>query len=95
MRTYTNAYEHRLHELRKWVNQKHAEHRIDAGVARELNAYFGKRKFGARPSARVLSKYACQALELSEHDLGTDLAWAKGMTGLFGERWGGGVWEDD
>lgn len=88
MAQYNNAYEKRLQSLRKWVNLKHAEHRIDFGVKKELNAYFGKRKFGERPSAKVLSKYACQALELSEHDLGTDLAWARGRTGMFGERWG-------
>jgi len=88
MTQYNNAYEHRLHSLRKWVNLKHAEQRIDHGVAKELNAYFGKRKFGERPSAKVMSKYACQALELSEHDLGTDLAWARGRTWMFGERWG-------
>lgn len=85
---YTTAYETRLHALRKWVNLKHAEHRIDFGVKRELNAYFGKRKFGDRPSAKHLSKYACQALELSEHDLGTDLAWVRARTWIFGERWG-------
>lgn len=85
---YHQAYEARLHELRKWVNLKHAEHRIDFGVTKELNAYFGKRKFGDRPSAKHLSKYACQALELSEHDLGTDLAWAKSKTWMLGERWG-------
>lgn len=86
---YTAAYETRLRSCRRWVSQKAAQHRISPSVASELYAYFGRRKYGATPSAATLSKHACEALELSEHDLGTDLWWARGQTGLFGEEWGG------
>ena len=59
-----------------------AEHHFDNGVPFELLDYFSKSEFGDRLSARFLPKYACQALELSEHDLGTDLLWAKNVMWL-------------
>ena len=81
---YQNLFEKRLKECRKWVALTHHQKRIDVGVRNELMAYFGKRKYGERPSAKFLSKYACQALELSEHVFGTDLYWAKGVASMFG-----------
>ena len=82
---YHAAYEQRLHQCRKWVEARYAEHRFDSGVRKELLDYFGKRKFGDCPSAKCLSKHAGQALDLSEHDLGTDLMWAKGIAWMFGD----------
>ena len=84
MKRYQRLYEERLRQLRKWVVARYREKRFDYGVRKELLAYFGKAKYGERPSAKCLSKHACQALELSEHDFGTDLYWGKTVAWMFG-----------
>lgn len=48
-------------------------------------AYYGSEKYGDHPSARTLSRHAWQAVQLCEHEFGTDLRW--GM-GLGEEVWG-------
>ncbi|KAL6721920.1 hypothetical protein ACLMJK_001025 [Lecanora helva] len=82
MDRYHKAFEGRLRQCRKWVAKAFAERRFDAGVRNELNAYWGKSKYGDQPAAKTLSEYASQAVGLMERDIGTDWDWAKGFASI-------------
>lgn len=63
-----------MQDCRKWVMDRHAEHRFDHGLRQELLTYLSKKKYDNPPQS--VSKYANEALDLMEHDIGTDLQWA-------------------
>ena len=84
---YENLFEQRVEQFREWVTLKYLQKRISVGVRDELLAYSNERKFCERPSTESLSKYACEALKLSERDLGTDRYWAKRTASMYGP-WG-------